>query len=61
MGFFLFMGMKDAQACVGNPFIYGANKITNEDTGDIYCSCSFWSQRYSRFYFDEDSIGVIRG
>ena len=60
MGFFLFLGFKEAQECVGNPFIYGANKITNEDSGNLYCSCSFGSPRYSPFYFDNEYLEVIR-
>ena len=58
MGFFLFLGLKDAKQCLGNPFIYGANKITNEDTGDLYCSCSFGSFEYAPFSFDKDSIDI---
>ena len=59
VGFFLFLGINDAKECVGNPFVYGANEIVNEKTGSIYCACSFASPDYARFYFDNDSIGVI--
>lgn len=59
VGFFLNLGLKEAEKCLGNPFIYGANEIVNEKTGDIYCSCSFASPDYAKFYFDDDSIGVI--
>ncbi len=59
VGFFLNLGLKDAEKCLGNPFIYGANEIVNEKTGYLYCSCSFASPDYANFYFDDDSIGVI--
>ena len=61
IGLYLFLGLKDAKQCLGNPFLYGANKITNEDTGKIYCSCSFESFDYAPFYFNEDSIDTRRG
>ncbi len=57
-GLFLVLGFRDGQRCVGNPFIYGANKITNRDTGNIDCLCSFGSPKYSPFYFDNNSIGI---
>ncbi len=58
VGLFLVLGFKDGQRCIGNPFIYGANKITNRDTGNLYCSCSFGNPNYTPFYFDNNSIGV---
>ena len=61
MGFCLLLGMKDAQQCLGNPFIYGANNIVNDDTGDISCSCSFTSPNYAGFNFNKDSLEIGRG
>lgn len=59
MGLFLFLGLKDAKQCLGNPFIYGANKMINKDTGSIYSSCSFESFDYAPFYFDNKEIKVL--
>ncbi len=61
VGFFIFLGLKDAQECLGNPFTYGAREIVNEKTGNIYCTCSFGSPNYARFYFNEEIVGVIEG
>ncbi len=58
-GLFLVLGFRDGQRCVGNPFIYGANKIANRDTGSVFCSCSFNHPEYAPFYFDNDSIGLF--
>ncbi len=58
-GLFLVLGIKDGQKCIGNPFIYGVNKMTSIETGDISCICNFGSPRYAPFYFDNDSIGPI--
>ncbi len=61
VGLFFILGSRDARECVGNPFIYGASKITNEDTGTLLCTCSFGSPDYANFYFDEDSLEIMRG
>ncbi len=60
MGFSLLLGFRDAQECMGNPFVYGANKIVtdNKDTGGLYCSCSFGSYKYAGFDFNEDSLDI---
>ena len=59
VGFSLVFGFKDYKQCSGNPFIYGANEIINENTGNLYCSCSFGSPEYAPFYFDNDSVEII--
>ena len=61
VGFFLFLGLKDAQECMGNPFTYGAREIVNEKTGSIHCTCTFGSPNYAKFYFNEEVIEVIEG
>ena len=55
----MMLGMKDAQQCLSNPFVFGANKITNYDTGGIRCTCSFQSPFYARFSFDTESVEAI--
>ena len=59
MAILMFLGLKDAEKCLGNPFKYGANKITSQDTGDINCVCSFESAEYAPFYFNKEEIGVL--
>ena len=59
-GFFLALGFKDGKDCMGNPFIYGANKITNEDTGNLYCTCSFANFGYMNFYFNNEEVEVLK-
>ncbi len=57
-GLFLALGMRNAKQCLGNPFLYGVNKITNEDTGNLYCNCYFESFDYAPFSFDRDSLHI---
>jgi len=61
IGLFLTLGFKDGKDCMSNPFIYGANKITNNDTGNLYCTCSFASFEYFNFYFDNEEVEVLGG
>ncbi len=61
MGFFLVSGMDDAKECLGNPFIYGARNIINEETGNLHCSCTFESHNYAPFYFNNESLEIREG
>ncbi len=59
MGFFLALGFKDANQCLGNPFIYGANELESEVTGKLYCTCYFGSPEYAPFYFNNEEVAVL--
>lgn len=59
IGIFLFLGFKDAHQCLGNPFLYGADKISNEKTGDIHCVCSFASAEFAPFHFNNESLEIM--
>lgn len=61
LGFVIFFSSKEANECMGNPFTYGANKITGDATGGIRCTCSFDSIDYANFYFDEEVVETIPG
>jgi len=58
MGFFMLLGLKDAEQCLANPFVYGAESITSDKTGNVHCSCNFESPNYAPFYFDNDSLEI---
>ena len=59
MGFFLALGFKDSNQCLGNPFIYGVNKLESEVTGELYCTCYFESPNYAPFYFNNEEVAVL--
>ena len=54
--YFLFNSTND---CLANPFVYGAQKITNENS-NILCSCNIIEPGvpYAPFTFDKKSIQV---
>lgn len=53
-----YFGIKDANSCLSNPFVYGANKGSTSDSGDMFCTCIFDNNRYAPLYFDKENITV---
>lgn len=58
VGLFLisYYGIKDANACLNNPLVYGATKASSLEGGDMFCSCSFDNELYAPLFFDKDNI-----
>ncbi len=48
--------MKDGMSCIGNPLVYGAEKLTTEETGGLLCSCSLNNPKFASFNFDAEGI-----
>lgn len=59
IGYVGFFGFKDYKACSGNPFTYGAEKISSDATGDLFCTCTFSNPKYAPFYFNEEEVAVL--
>lgn len=59
IGISLIFGFKDANQCLNNPLIYGANKLENQDTGSLTCICNFNSPEYASFYFNSEDVGIL--
>lgn len=53
-----FFGIKDANQCLNNPLIYGAKKATNDETGQMFCKCSFANPSYAPLYFDDANMSI---
>lgn len=53
----VFLG-KDGQECLINPFLYGAEKVENEDSGALLCRCEYNSISYAPFYFNSTKITI---
>lgn len=53
-----FFAMKDGNACISDPLVYGVQKATTDQTGDITCSCKFSSPEYSTLYFDVNGMST---
>jgi len=53
-----YFGISDANACLGNPLVYGANKATTDVTGEMFCSCTFSNPSYAPLYFNHENISV---
>ncbi len=53
-----FFGIKDANECLSNPLIYGAQKATNVETGQMFCSCTFSNPAYATLYFDDTKMSI---
>jgi hypothetical protein len=56
---FIMIGNNEGQKCLKNPLLYGANKMTNEDTGNLLCTCSLENPRYAQFYFNNEEVNVL--
>jgi len=54
----ILIGLKESKECLGNPFVYGANKIENYETGILTCTCFFSNPKYAPFIFDNTNITV---
>ncbi len=59
---------REGNKCMSNPFVYGAEKLSETDTGKVICSCSFPNSNYEPFSFNEkgiisveDSLGELKG
>jgi|TARA_Y100000310_G_scaffold97876_1_gene95543 hypothetical protein len=54
-----FLLNQQAGQCLANPFVYGADKITNENN-NILCSCNIIDPDipYAPFSFDKNNIEV---
>lgn len=55
-----FFAVKDANECLANPFVYGAGKGTTDDSGKMFCTCSFSNQLYAPLYFNDQDISTDR-
>lgn len=53
-----FFGIKDANECLSNPLIYGAQKATNIETGGMFCRCTFSNPAYAPLYFDDANMSI---
>lgn len=51
--------LRDGNTCIANPLTYGAEKLSTEETGDVFCSCGFSNPKYNRFIFDKHNVSVI--
>ncbi len=61
IGYLVFWGFNDYKQCSGNPFTYGAEKISSYETGDLFCTCTFSNPHYAPFYFDSEEVAVLLG
>lgn len=61
IGYIAFFSFEDSKQCLANPFTYGAEKIATENTGDLFCSCSFQNLEYAPFGFDKEEVAVRLG
>lgn len=52
----LIVSGREGNKCMNNPFIFGAEKVSETDAEGITCACSFTNQKYERFYFNEEGI-----
>ncbi len=57
LGFLIFKLMRENSECVGNPFIYGAQK-TAEQGLEVTCSCIPLDPKYAGFNFDKNSLVI---
>lgn len=55
-----FFGIKDANACLSNPFVYGAQQGETEKSGHMFCSCSFQNPLFDPLYFNHENISLDR-
>ena len=58
IGIFL-LARSDGQECISNPLVYGANKLSSEETGTFSCLCSFSNAGYEDVYFDDKNISTL--
>jgi hypothetical protein len=49
-------GLRDGNQCLENPFVYGAEELSEEPQGDLLCSCGFFNPGYESFFFDKDGL-----
>ncbi len=49
---------QDGDECINSPLTYGAEKLSSEETGDLFCSCFFTNPKYQRFSFDKNNMTV---
>lgn len=54
----LVFAVDDGNACLANPFLYGADKISDEQTKGVSCTCNFQNPNYASFVFNKDNISV---
>lgn len=52
--------VKDNNDCKSNPFVYGAEKLIEQDQNlNILCSCDMIGEKpYNRFYFNQEGISI---
>lgn len=53
-----YFGINDANACLSNPLVYGADKATSDETGELFCSCTFSNPSYSPLYFNHENMST---
>ncbi len=47
---------REGNKCMNNPFVYGAEKVTETDAEGISCVCSFINKEYETIYFNEEGM-----
>jgi len=57
LGILIFKMIKENSKCVGNPFIYGAQK-TAEQGLEVMCSCIPLDPKYVGFHFDKNGLVI---
>lgn len=57
VGTFSMLGLKEADKCVGNPLVYGAESVKKQ--GELVCSCFMIDKPTIQFFFN--SSGLYQG
>ena len=47
------------KSCVEDPFNYIVEELSNEDSGNLMCRCSFSNVEYSPFIFSQDGVTIV--
>lgn len=50
--------INQGEKCVGNPLVYGVNKMYENDDVESFCHCYFSDPKYAPFSFDRHNITV---
>ncbi len=51
--------LKDGNECVANPLQYGAERGSQSEGGDLFCTCYFENPSYYPLIFNKDNISVL--
>ena len=53
---FSMIGLKKADKCVSNPFVYGANELSRTNNAELRCSCSLDGKPSIRIDFNTTGL-----